>query len=240
MFCFQLLVFVQNKYGQFYSARIISSTLFSDNAKTFVGANLELKKLASLAKFPDEYLSNYLVTENISWICIPPRAPKFGGLWEAGVKSFKHHLKRTVGDAKLFYKEFLTVVTQIEGILNSRPISPLSSDFFYFEPLTPGHFLIGRPINWIPEPQVINESDNKLSRWQRLTKMFEQIWKRWSVDYLNHHLLQRKKWYFSKTNIKENAVVLIKDDNFPPFKWSLGRISQAITGRDGKNLAKKF
>lgn len=218
---------------RFCSRRGKCSTLFSDNAKTFIGANIELKKLLSLVNVPDECLARFLTTENIAWKFLPPRAPNFGGLWESGVKSFKHHLKRTVADAKLFYEEFLTVVTQVEGILNSRPISPLSSHSSDLEPLTPGHFLIGRPINSIAEPPVITEPDNRLSRWKRLTKMVEQIWKRWSLDYLNH-LQERKKWKFSKNDIKENSMVLLKEDNVPPFKWSLGRISQVIPGTDNK------
>jgi hypothetical protein len=177
---------------RFFSRRGKSSCLFSDNATNFIGANQELKKLASLVTFRDEFLSRYLSSENISWKFLPPRAPNFGGLWESGVKSFKHHLKRTISNAKLTYEEFLTIVNQIEGILNSRPISPLSSDVSDYEPLTPGHFLIGRPINSIPEPSLINEAENRLARWQNLTKMVQHIWKRWTTDYLNH-LQQRKQ-----------------------------------------------
>ncbi|GFV46441.1 reverse transcriptase domain-containing protein [Trichonephila clavipes] len=58
----------------------------------------------------------------------PPRSPNFGGLWEAGVKSFKHHFKRTVGDARLTLEQFITITTQIESILNSHPLTPMSPD----------------------------------------------------------------------------------------------------------------
>ncbi|GFU17603.1 integrase catalytic domain-containing protein [Trichonephila clavipes] len=61
----------------------------SDNAKNFVGANRELKRLHNLLKFPEEKISSYLSSEGISWNFMPARAPNFGGLWEAGVKSFK-------------------------------------------------------------------------------------------------------------------------------------------------------
>lgn len=42
---------------------------------------------------PDKALTNYLASESINWEFIPLRSSKFGGLWEAGVKSFKYHLK---------------------------------------------------------------------------------------------------------------------------------------------------
>ncbi|GFY05475.1 integrase catalytic domain-containing protein [Trichonephila clavipes] len=62
--------------------------LYSDNATNFVGANIELKKMFNLVCKPDEALASYMVSEGIDWKFLPPRAPNFGGLWEAGVKSF--------------------------------------------------------------------------------------------------------------------------------------------------------
>ncbi|GFU47148.1 uncharacterized protein TNCV_5071451 [Trichonephila clavipes] len=53
------------------------------------------------------------------------------------------------GNSNLTLEEFITLFAEIEAVLNSRPLSPLSSDF---ETLTPGHFLIGRPVTTIVEP----------------------------------------------------------------------------------------
>ncbi|GBN00176.1 hypothetical protein AVEN_206044-1 [Araneus ventricosus] len=152
----------------FFARRGICTTIFSDNATNFVGANSELTKFYQLFKKLPDNLASYLVSQSISWKFLPPRSPNFGGLWEAGVKSFKHHLKRTVGNLKLTIEEFLTVVNQIEGVLNSRPLIPLSSDPNDFLTLTPGHFLIGRPISSIPEPQLVNVPNNRLSSWQKV------------------------------------------------------------------------
>ncbi|GFV32308.1 integrase catalytic domain-containing protein [Trichonephila clavipes] len=129
-------------------------------------------------------------------------------------------------------EEFLTIITQIEGILNSRPITPLSEDIDDLEVLTPGHFLIGRPITSISEPNLLDKTENTLSRWQKLTKIVQHIWTKWSRDYLNN-LQQRNKWQFHKDNVKLNTMVLIKDDNLPVNKWSLGRITKLVPGTDG-------
>ena len=103
---------------RFIARRGKCSTIFSDNASNFSGARTELKKLFKLALIPERELINYLLLEEIEWRFIPPRAPHFGGLWEAGVKSFKTHLKKTIGNSKLTIEEFLTLATGIEAILN--------------------------------------------------------------------------------------------------------------------------
>lgn len=71
---------------------------------------------------------------------MPPTSPNFGDLWEARVKSFKHHLKRTIVDLKLTFDEFLTVVNHVEGILSSRTLILLSSDPSDYKTLTPEVF----------------------------------------------------------------------------------------------------
>lgn len=102
----------------------------------------------------------------VKWHFIPAAVPHFGGLWEAGVKSFKYHLKRLVGSRMLSRAEFATLLCKIEACLNSRPIMTLSDDPSDLSTLTPGHFLIGRPITSVPEESVIEIEPNRLSRWQ--------------------------------------------------------------------------
>ncbi|KAG5863119.1 hypothetical protein JTB14_014939 [Gonioctena quinquepunctata] len=72
--------------------------------------------------------------------------PIGGGLWEAAVKGAKQHLYRIIENSKLTFEELSTVLAQIEAILNSRPLCPISSDPKDLEVSTPGHFLIGRSL----------------------------------------------------------------------------------------------
>ncbi|GFT34144.1 integrase catalytic domain-containing protein [Trichonephila clavipes] len=177
---------------RFMSRRGKCSKIFTDNATNFVGANSELKVFYKTLNFPDQNLAAYFTEEGIEWNFIPPRAPHMGGLWEAGIKSVKYHLKRALGRSRLTYEEFETVIIQVEGILNSRPLTPISNDFDNFEVLMPAHFLIGRSINSILEPIVININDNRLSHWQRTTKVIQVVWKKWSTDYLNNTPTERE------------------------------------------------
>ncbi|GFW95079.1 RNA-directed DNA polymerase from mobile element jockey [Trichonephila clavipes] len=219
---------------RFMSRRGKCSKIFTDNATNFVGANSQLKVFYKTLNFPDQNLAAYFTEEGIEWNFIPPRAPHMGGLWEAGIKSVKYHLKRALGRSRLTYEEFETVIIQVEGILNSRPLTPISNDFDNFEVLTPAHFLIGRSINSILEPLVINISDNRLSRWQRTTKVIQVVWKKWSTDYLNT-LQQRGKWMIEKDNVMCGTMVIVKADFTPVCNWLLGRVVEVYHGSDGKS-----
>ncbi|GFW46726.1 DUF5641 domain-containing protein [Trichonephila clavipes] len=168
-------------------------------------------------KAPDETLVSYFNDEHIDWNFIPPRSPNFGGLWESGVKSFKTHLKCVAGNSNLTLEEFITLLVEFEAVLNSRSLSPLSFDFDDFETLSPGHFLIGRPVTAIVEPQLINVKENRLTRWQRVNWLSQQIWKLWKINYLNN-LQERSKWRFSKNNVEIGTLMLVKNESLPGTK----------------------
>ncbi|GFS90485.1 integrase catalytic domain-containing protein [Trichonephila clavipes] len=196
-------------------------------------ANREIKALSKLVRDREESLFAFFAEEGIEWSFIPPRSPNWGGLWEANIKSLKYHFKRVAGNSKFSYEELLTLITQIEAILNSRPLTPLSSDVDDLEVLTPAHFLIGRLITAIVEPSLLQCESNRLNVWQRITKSVQTIWKRWSLSYLNS-LQQRKKWIVNKENLKLGDMVLIREENLPPCKWLLGRVVKIYMGKDKK------
>ncbi|GFW35202.1 uncharacterized protein TNCV_1695171 [Trichonephila clavipes] len=95
-------------------------------------------------------------------------------------------------------------------------------------------FRRGRSITSIVEPDLTNLNENRLDNWQKITKIIQLIWKRWSVDYLNS-LQQRNKWHFEKKNAKIGDMVIIKEDNLPSCQWSLGRINNIYPGKDSKD-----
>ncbi|GFT41839.1 integrase catalytic domain-containing protein [Trichonephila clavipes] len=218
---------------RFISRRGKCHKIFSDNGTNMIGANREIKALSKLVRDREESLFAFFAEEGIEWSFIPPRSPNWGGLWEANIKSLKYHFKRVAGNSKFSYEELLTLITQIEAILNSRPLTPLSSDVDDLEVLTPAHFLIGRPITAIVEPSLLQCESNRLNVWQRITKSVQTIWKRWSLSYLNS-LQQRKKWIVNKENLKLGDMVLIREENLPPCKWLLGRVVKIYMGKDKK------
>ncbi|GFV19621.1 integrase catalytic domain-containing protein [Trichonephila clavipes] len=96
-------------------------------------------------------VQNFVTQESITWHFIPPTAAHIVRLWEAGIKSTKQLLIKTMKSAVLSFEELVTLVTQNEACLNSRPLTPLSNDPQDLQPLTPGHFLIGAPMASFPE-----------------------------------------------------------------------------------------
>ncbi|XP_045483201.1 uncharacterized protein LOC123688642 [Harmonia axyridis] len=177
-------------------------------------------------------MQNALIEEQIKWSFNPPSGPHFGGLWESGIKSVKSHLLRIIGDQILTYEEFYTVLRQIEALLNSRPLCPLSNDPNDISALTPGHFLTLAPLTALPEPDLSHLSMGRLSRWQLLTRIHQDFWKQWHLEYLNT-LQQRKKWFDKTTDcLSIGTLVLIKDDQLPPLRWRLGRIEKLHHGAD--------
>ena len=218
---------------RFISRRGKPHSIHSDNASNFVGAQRNLQELSQFLNKSRDVIINTLANDNINWHFIPPRSPHFGGLWEAGIKSTKSHLKRVIGNKSLCFEDFYTVLTQIEAVLNSRPISPLSDDPNDLNPLTPGHFLIGRSLTSIPDPDVTDTSETKLSRYQHLQKLVQHFWNRWSKEYITE-LQTRTKWTKSYLDhLKLNSLVLIRDNNQPPMNWKLGRVVQLHPGTDG-------
>ena len=107
----------------------------SDNAKTFKAA------AKTITGTPDDSeVRHYFSTIHLKWSFNLERAPWWGGVFERMIQTAKRCLKKTVGNARLTYDELLTSVTEVEMILNSRPLSYVLSDAIE-EPITPSHLL---------------------------------------------------------------------------------------------------
>ncbi|XP_011144004.2 uncharacterized protein LOC105185864 [Harpegnathos saltator] len=127
----------------FTSRRGACLELYSDCGTTFIGADKQLRTLFRALAPEAKIAADQLVSEGTWWHFNPPGAPHFGGLWEAAVKSIKHHLRRMIGVATFTYEEMATLLSQVEACLNSRPLRSLTDDPDDLTALTPGHLLIG-------------------------------------------------------------------------------------------------
>ncbi|XP_025263150.1 uncharacterized protein LOC112637495 [Camponotus floridanus] len=164
-------------YKRFTARRRICATLMSDCGTNLKGTDSELKNLFSIAFKELGNLAAILAKDGTQWKFNPVFAPHFGGKWEAGIKSVKYYLKRIIGDALLAYEEISTLLTQIEAVLNSQPLSSLSDNPEDLNALIPAHFLIGSAAVIIPEPSLETIKSSRLSRWQLLQQMLDNFWR---------------------------------------------------------------
>ena len=141
----------------------------------------------------------------------------------------KEPLKKVLGKAKLNYTELYTILTDIESALNQRPLTYLGSDPNNLQAITPSHLAIGRALKSIPSIS----SKVKLSRrYFHLQLLLQHFWKRWSKEYLPS-LAVRHKWHSTEAAPKVGDICLITEENTSRPTWPMGKIVQAIPGKDG-------
>lgn len=216
---------------RFVSRRGLCYEIYSDNGRNFVGAANELRNLIR-TKEHQQALAEECTENGIRWHFNPPKASHFGGLWEAAIFSAQKHFNRIVGPHRLAYDDMETLLSQIESCLNSRPIAPMSDDPSDYDPLTPGHFLVGTALKAVPQADFSSIPYNRLRYWQHTQKLLQDVWTRWQLEYVST-LQQRTKWYKSPVVIEKDRLVLLKDEDAPPMSWRTGRIIELHPGADG-------
>lgn len=148
------------------------------------------------------------------------------------MKSFKLHLIRVVGTELLTFEHRNTLIIEIEAILNSRPLTPISSDSNDLPVLTPGHFLIGDVLTSIRDRDFRATPSSRLTSWQRINQLKQHFWSRWYRKYLTE-LISRNKWNKGGYKIREGTIVILREDNVPTIQWPLGRVIKVQPGADG-------
>ena len=218
---------------RFISRRGETNSYMSDHGTNVVGAAQEIKELIAFLKTQrsQDAISEFCSTQNIQWKFIPEHTPHFGGLWEAAVKSRKTHLRRVIGSVKLTFEEFTTVLAQVESCLNSRPLVSLPLDDDGTGALTPGHFLIGRPLEALPDPSFSYRSLILFCHWHLCQALVHHFWQHWSSEYITS-LKSYTKWHYPSRNICVGDIVILQQDNLIPLKWPLARMIKIHAGKD--------
>ncbi|CAL1270294.1 unnamed protein product [Larinioides sclopetarius] len=230
-------------FRRFISRRGLCSVVISDNARTFKRAELEIKLIWNVLNHPD--VKNFYSSNGIKWQYIVERAAWWGGFYERMVRTVKTALRKTLGKSCLTVEQLLTVLIEIEGMINSRPITYVGSDSEEPTALTPAHFLLGKRITSLPSVRL--HLDSNISSRKCLIKSFNyrerlmrSFWTRWKNEYLLNLRSAHSSLVKNSSPFKVNDVVLIKDDHLPRNFWKLGRIIELFPGRDGKVRACKF
>ena len=134
---------------------------------------------------------------------------------------------------QLFTDEMLhTLMAEVAGILNSRPLTLVSRDPKDLEPLTPKHLLSLRSNPSKPVGSFGKEDNCSKRRWRQVQHISDIFWKRWLKKYLPA-LQERAKWMKPRRSLEIGDLVLIADENVHHGKWPLGKVDDVFRGKDG-------
>ena len=225
-------------FKRFTARRGFPREIISDNGKTFKAA---AKTIANVLNHPEAL--QYFAGVGMQWSFNLEKAPWWGGIFERMIKSVKRCLRKTIGQAKLTYDELLTALTEVEMVVNSRPLSYVSTEDAE-EPLTPSHLLTGRRVLSLPDSTLYHELHEDVEftpealnrRTDYLNTTLNHFWKRWKTEYL---LELRESHRYGKrvdssgSNLSEDDVVLMHSDSKLRGFWKLAKIYRLIKGHDG-------
>ena len=199
-----------NALRRFLNLRGNPTTIYSDNGTNFRAGEREIRE--SLGQLNQRQIHEFLCRRNIIWKFNPSGASHMGGVWERVIRSIGKILRALLGDLLMSDKMLLTLTAEVQGILNGRPLTPVSSDPRDLEPLTPNHLLLLKANPNLS--RCISSKDDLYSRhhWRQVHYLSDIFWKCWLREYLPT-LQEREKWFKPRCCLAVGDVVLIRDEN---------------------------
>lgn len=218
------------------SRKSVPSIMISDNATTYIAASNHIRRL-----FESISVKEALSQKGTEWKFIPKRAPWYGGWWERLIGLTKTTMKKILGRSYISFEALQTVVTEIEAIMNDRPLTYVTSCSTDPEPLTPAHLLYGRrlvvlPYREVPDDSVTNPNlgdhsgITKRARVQK--KLTDHFRERWNHEYLTGLREHHQTTGNNKQTITVGDVVQFHADS-PRTRWKLAVVQELIHGKDG-------
>ena len=219
-----------NALRRFMNRRGVPKRIFSDNGTNFIGGERELRE--GIQSFNQQKIHGILLQKEVEWNFNPPLASHMGGVWERMVKSVKKIMKALLKEQVVRDEILLTIFSEVESILNSRPITEIHQDAKDSEPLTPNHLLLLRPNTCLP-PGVFQKVDGfGIRAWRQAQYLADRFWQRWLKEYLP--LLQlRQRWTVPRRNLKVGDLVLVLDESVPRGQWPMGRVIKVYPDKAG-------
>lgn len=232
-----------NTISRFIARRGAPEQIISDNAPQFRLAKTLFDRTWHKV-LRDDAVQSYISDNGIRWKFTTELAPWMGGVYERLVGLVKNTYKNAVGRKLLKHEEFITLIAEVESIVNSRPITYVYSDSSSGLALRPVDFLTdlctGTPsIDPTIRPEGGDAAKNLVRHWKAKQRRLDIIWKQWYDDYL---LSMRERGGTShkggRSEIRSsipvvNEVVTVKNPDAPRGNWKLGRITKVIIGNDG-------
>ena len=223
-----------NALRRFIARRGPVSLIRCDNAGNFTRASKELK--IETENWNSTQIEDWLLQRSIEWKFQPPLGSHHGGVFEREIQTAKKVLNALMEqqEVKLDHEGLTTLFCEVEWILNSRPLTPISNDPLDKSPLTPNQILLLKDDAEFPPALRTADGDSSYPtrRWKRIQYLADIFWSRWKREYLP--LLQPKsKWKKEKRSLQEGDLVLVTSALAPRGKWSMGLIESVHRDKHG-------
>ncbi|XP_055622012.1 uncharacterized protein LOC129765623 [Toxorhynchites rutilus septentrionalis] len=205
--------------------------IFSDRGTNFVGASKELSD--ALKTVDKQRIMLEFTSSTTSWNFNPPASPHMGGSWERLIQSVKKILAE-IHPKRSFTDEVLrNTLTEIENIVNSRPLTYVPVDDVSSPALTPNHFLLGSSNGSKPLVPYDDSAIVVKHSWKTSQILANYFWRRWVMEYLPT-ITRRTKWFLPAKPIGVGDIVIVVDPNMPRSCWPKGRVVATKISKDGQ------
>ena len=219
-----------NALRRFMARRGKPELIRSDNATNFTSGEREIRE--AIFRWNQKNIYEFLIQRNVQWIFNPPTASHMGGVWERIIRLVRKVINALLKKQIMDDEGIVTLMCEVEAIINARPLTKVSDDPRDMNALTPNHLLLFKSNESFP-PGVFKRNDQySQRRWRQIQYLAGLFWKRWVKEYLPI-LQSRQKWNTVKRNVAEGDIVLVVEQNIPRGDWPLGRIIEVNRGRDG-------
>jgi len=234
---------------RFIARRGKPTTIISDNAPQFhlvkSGLDQQWRNVHQ-----DEAVLSFFSYEAIEWRFTTALAPWKGGFYERLVGVVKRALRKGMGQRVLYWDKLMTLLSEVEAIVNTRPLTYIYEDFNSKFVLTPSHFLLGGYNNAIPfntQDDVddddyvpsLNSPQSLLQYWKKNQKQLQLFWNEWSKGYLlslreSLPLVHKGPRSQIRRQPELGEIVILRDNGLPRRAWKLAKVIELIQGKDNQ------
>lgn len=232
---------------RFTSRRGYPIMLISDNATNFKLISKVMKKAGDQKILSPSSYEAFMEDHHIQWKFVTEYSPWMGGFYERLIGLVKQCLTKMLYLKKFNYCQFSTIVTEVEHIVNLRPLIYVSSEINQTI-ITPSDYLCLNPRRHIQTEFNISESEyvptgrenqsKLIAIWSKGQRILNQFWNSWKKQYLVH-LRDRKERHHNQprptcSNIPKVGDVVHVNDLTSYNNWKLGIIKKTIANGDGE------
>ncbi|TKR73197.1 hypothetical protein L596_020535 [Steinernema carpocapsae] len=197
----------------------------------------------------------FFASRDIRWLRITPLSPWQGGFYERLNQDIKRSIYKSLLRKKPSFEELRTIMSEVEAILNQRPLTYLDSSDESYVAIRPCDFYQkGRNLTlelqpnlprsaldtWMT-PQDMGAIQTRLEALEQIdagTKIREGIWNNFYHHYLTSlRERHRKNLDQGRTSSKAprvGMIVLINESPRPRYAWPMARIIECPKDKDGQ------